>query len=261
MRAPKRQLCQSVSQRLRQYRAMILGPLFWGWFKTETEEQCEWRYPGGSSEVSIAGTYPTRILVIGDGPAAGFGVRTHQLGIAGHLARHIAGHIERGVVVTVAATPGASARSTLKRLGDMDVEGYDAIVLMLATTDAFCLTTRRSWRRNMTGLVHALKSTDATVFVTSAASLHLARRLSPFARGLTGRHARTLNVETSRICAQTRTPMIPLDAASDLTSRTYAKWGRRIGTHVLASLHKGTAQPRTERELRRSVQLAGKAVT
>jgi hypothetical protein len=260
MRAPKRQLCQSVLQRLRQCWCMILGPLFWGLFRAKTQEQREWRYPTGPSEVSIAGTDPARILVIGDGPAAGFGVRTHQLGIAGHLARHIVGHIQRGVVVTVAAQPGASARSTLKRLGDMDVEGYDSIVLMLATTDAFCLTPRRSWRRNVTGLVHALESTDASsVFVTSAASLHLARPLSPFARRLTGRHARTLNVETSRICAQTSTPMIPLDAASDLTSRTYAKWGRRIGTHVAGSLHKGTLQPPFKRERRRSVQPTGKA--
>ncbi|WP_133161176.1 SGNH/GDSL hydrolase family protein [Microterricola pindariensis] len=215
----------------------MLGPLFWGWFKAKTQEQHEWRYPTGPSEIKIAGTDPARILIIGDGPAAGFGVRTHQLGIAGHLARHLSRHIEGGVVVTVAAQPAASARSTRKCLSDIDVEGYDSIVLMLATTDAFCLTSRRSWRRNMTGLVHALKSTDASsVFVTSAASLHLARPLTPFARRLTGRHARTLNVETTRICAQTNTPMIWLDAASDLTSRTYAKWGRRIGTRVAGSM-------------------------
>lgn len=216
---------------------MVLGPLFWGWFKVTTQEQHEWRYPTGPSEINIAGTGPARILVVGDGPAAGFGVRTHQLGIGGHLARYLVGQIEGGVVVTVVAQPAASARSTRERLGDIDLEGYDSIVLMLATTDAFCLTNRRSWRRNMTALVHALKSTDASsVFVTSAASLHLARPLAPFVRRIAGRHARTLNVETSRICAQTNTPMIPLDAASDLTSRTYAKWGRRIGTHVAGSL-------------------------
>jgi hypothetical protein len=240
MRAQRR-LYQSVVQRLRQCRRMILGPVFWVWLKARTQEEREWLYPAGRSEICIAGTDPARILVIGDGPAAGFGVRTHQLGIAGHLARYLFGQLQRGVVVTVAAQPGASARSTRKRLGQMELEGYDSIVLMLATTDAFCLTSRRSWRRNMTGLVHALESTDASaVFVTSAASLHLARPLAPFARRLTGRHARTLNVETSRICAQAHTPMIALDAASDLTSRTYAKWGRRIGAHVARSLHKGT---------------------
>jgi hypothetical protein len=93
----------------------------------------------------------------------------------------------------------------------------------------------------MTRLVHALESAHASsVFVTSAANLPLARPLSPFARRLTGRHARTLNVETRRICSQTNTPMIPLDAASDLTSRTYATWGRRIGTYVVDSLQEVT---------------------
>ncbi|MGO4689559.1 GDSL-type esterase/lipase family protein [Glaciibacter sp. 2TAF33] len=209
--------------------------------------------------MNIAGIDPARILVIGDGPAAGFGVRTHQLGIAGHLARHLGGLLARGVVVTVLAQPAASARSTLKRLDDMDVDGYDSIVLMLATTDAFCLTSRRSWRRNMTALVRTLIAADApSMCVTSAASLHLARPLSPFARRLTGRHARTLNAETRRICAQTNTPMISLDAASDLTSRTYAMWGRRIGAHVADSLHKRTQQasskPPRRRELPRRVQ-------
>ncbi|SFN71103.1 hypothetical protein [Mycetocola miduiensis] len=218
----------------------MLGPLFWGWFRARTEDQREWRYPTGPSEVSIAGNHPVRILVIGDGPAAGCGVRTHQLGFAGHLARNIAGRLERGVVVTVAAQPAASARSILRRLDGLNLDGYDAIVLMLATTDAFCLTPRRSWQRDMTALVHALNSgSTASVSVTSAANLHVARSLSPFARFLTGSHARMLDIETSHICAQSNTPMISLDAASDLTSRTYALWGRRIGAHVAGSLHEG----------------------
>ncbi|MGO4690143.1 hypothetical protein [Glaciibacter sp. 2TAF33] len=241
---------------------MVLGPLFWAWFKAETQDRRDWLYPTGPSEITIAGTDPAHILIIGDGPAAGFGVRTHQLGVAGHLARHLFEFLERGVVVTVAAQPGASARSTLKRIGDMDVDGYDSIVLMLATTDASCLTARRSWRRNMVCLVRALESADASLFVTSAASLHLAKRLSPLARVVTGGHARTLNVETSRICAQSNTTMIPLDTVSSLTSRTYAKWGRRIGTHVADSLNKGTVQPPSKphrSELPRSVQLTGQA--
>ncbi|MET0886701.1 MAG: hypothetical protein ABWX92_09645 [Mycetocola sp.] len=191
----------------------------------------------GPSEVSIEGIDPLRILIIGDGPAAGCGVLIHELGIAGFLARHIAERIKRGVVVTVRAQPAASARSTLRRLDDIDLDLYDSIVLMLATTDAFCLTSRRSWQRSMTGLVQALKSADtASVFVTSAASLHVATSISPVARRLTGSHARMLDIDTGRICAESHVPMIPLDAASDLTPCTYARWGRRIGAHVISSL-------------------------
>ncbi|SFN51463.1 hypothetical protein SAMN05216219_0928 [Mycetocola miduiensis] len=244
MRAPKRQPRESVSRWLLGCQLTLFRPLLYGWFKVKMQDSREWRYPVGPSEVSIAGIDPARILIMGDGPAAGFGVRTHQLGIAGHLARYVAGQTERGVVVTVAAQPGASARSTLRRFDDMEVEGYDAIVLMLATTDAVCLTTRLSWRRTMTALVHALESTDASsVFVTSAASLHLARPLVPLARRLIGRHARRLNFETRQICSQTETSMIPLNATSDFTSRIYAIWGRRIGTHVADSLVRGTLHP------------------
>jgi hypothetical protein len=263
MRAPKPQLYQAVSQPLLQARHSVLGPFFWALLKAKTQDRRDWKYAAGPTDVRIAGSDPARVLIIGDDTVAGFGVRTHQLGIAGHLARHLFESLGRGVVVTVAAQPGASARSTFKRLGDMDVEGYDSIVLMLATTDAFCLTPRRSWRRNMTGLVHALKSADASsIFVTSAASMQFARPLSPFARRLTGRHASILNFETKRICSQTNTPMIRLDATSDLTSRTYARWGRRIGTHIADTLHKRNLQASFEphqRELPRSLQLTGRA--
>ncbi|MET0886867.1 MAG: hypothetical protein ABWX92_10490, partial [Mycetocola sp.] len=110
---------------LRQHPHVVLGPLFWGFFKARAQEQCEWFYPAGSSELSIEGIDPVRILVIGDGPAAGCGVLIHELGIAGFLARHIAEHIGRGVLVTVRAQPAASARSTLKGLDDVNLELYD----------------------------------------------------------------------------------------------------------------------------------------
>lgn len=231
----------SGSDRLRRFPHALLGPLFWGWFRARTQEQREWWYPTGPSTVRVAGTEPAHILVIGDGPAAGCGVLIHELGIAGHLARWLAGHLERGVVVTVAARPAASARSTLRRVEELDLDRYDSIVLMLATTDAFCLTPRRSWRRDMTRLVRTLQAANPeSVFVTSTASLHLARWLSPFARRLTGRHASLLDLETDRICAQSNIPMISLDAANDLTPHTYASWGRRIGDCVADSLRDGS---------------------
>ena len=227
----------STSLWARSYLRALLRAFFWGSFRARTTEEREWLYPSAPAEIRVPGADPARILLIGDGPAAGFGVRRHELGIAGYLARRVAEDVERGVVVTSAAHPGASARSTLRLLDQLPLDGYDSIILMLATTDAFCLTARRSWQRDMTELVHALKSTDAaSVFVTSNASLHEASYLSPFARCITGHHARMLDIATMQICEETETEMITLDAASDLTSRTYARWGGRIGAHVADSL-------------------------
>ncbi|RKT36627.1 hypothetical protein DEU34_1145 [Microbacterium sp. AG1240] len=216
---------------------VVLGPLFWGLFRATTQHERTWLYPAGPAGVSIPGIQPVRILIVGDGPAAGCGVLIHELGIAGTLARQVAEHTGRGAVVTVIAQPDASARSTLKRLDGVDLVGYDSVVLMLATTDVFCLTGRRSWRHSMTELVGLLTSSGAaSVFVTSAASMHLTRSLVPLARRLTGDHARLLDTETQQICDLTGTQMIALDAANDLTPRTYAKWGRRIGAHIIPFL-------------------------
>lgn len=215
---------------------LVLAPLFWAWFRADSQEEGEWRYPTGPCAISIPGPDPLRILILGDGPAAGCGVAIHELGIAGHLARHVARHTSRGVSVTVTADRAASVHSTLRRLDDLDLAVYDVVVLMLAATDAFCLTPRHSWRRDMAALVGSVRArTTARVLVTSIATLEFARSLSPFARRLTGSHARMLDDETRRICVETATEMIALDAASDLTSRTYAMWARRIGSHLMGA--------------------------
>lgn len=221
------------------WRDAVLGPIFWAAFRARTREEREWIYPTGPPVVCVRGRDPVRILIIGDGAAAGCGVLIHDLGIAGFLARHVAEYTGRGAIVNVSAQPAASARSTLGCLASVDLDGYDAIVLMLATTDAFCLTGRRSWQRSMTGLVAALTSGRcASVFVTSTASMHLTRSISPFARMLTGRHARMLDEETQRICSRLGARMITLNAVNDLTSRAYARWGRRIGTHITRDLRR-----------------------
>ncbi len=222
---------------LRELPHAAVGALLWRLFRARTQQEREWLYPAGPPEVSVDGVDPVRILIIGDGPAAGCGVLIHDLGVAGFAARHVAERLQRGVEVTVQAQPAASARSTLRHLDETDLDGYDSIVLMLVTTDAFCLTPRRRWRSSMTGRVLTLRAAGAaSVLVTGAASMHLTESLAPFARRLTGNHARRLNVETSMVCAISGTPMILLDAAGELSPSTYAMWGRRIGEYVLDAL-------------------------
>lgn len=217
----------------RQVPHMMLRPLFRAWFRATTQREREWLYPAESSEVRIAGSHPIKVLVIGDGPAAGCGVLIQCLGFAGRLARHIASSTKRGVVVTVAARPTASARSTLRNVEEMNLDGYDSIVLMLTTTDVLCLTSRESWRRSMQRLVEALGAADtASVVVTSAASVHLTRPLHRFVRRLLSAHVGALNRETYRICLRTDTPVVVLSAATELGAGVYARWGDEVGVHV-----------------------------
>lgn len=232
---------RAADQRLT--RADVLAPLFWAIFRATTLEQLDWRYPHGPAAVTVEGSSPVRILVLGDGPAAGCGVRTHDEGIAGFLAREVAEATGRGVHVRVLAEPTASARSTVDRVSGADLSGHDAIVLMLAATDALCLTARRSWQRHMTALVEALSAQTGCLVVTSVGSLDLTPALSPLARRVAGRHARLLNTVTSLVCARSAVPMVSLDAASELTAGTYARWASRIGAVVTRSLSLTTQHP------------------
>ncbi len=226
-------------RRARDHLHPALRPFFWCMFTAETRRQRSWRYPAGPAVVRVAGPEPVRILVVGDGPAAGCGVLIHELGIAGGVARHVAEASTRGVEVTVDAQPLASARSTHARLGGCDLTGYDVIVVMLAATDACCLTPPRRWRESLTGLVQSLTASGApSVLVTLADGAHLTRSLprSPRALRLVADHARALNAETGRICAESGTPTIALDAVGDLTPDAYARWGGRIGSRIVAAM-------------------------
>lgn len=121
-------------------RGALLGLVFRCWFEFVAQDHRHWMYPADEPRVVVEGSDPAQILIIGDAPAAGFGVRTHGLGIAGHLARRLSLLSARGVTVTIKAQPKASARSAVPAIEGVLHEDYDAIVLMLTTTDALCLT-------------------------------------------------------------------------------------------------------------------------
>jgi hypothetical protein len=225
-----------ISQRARGWISrgrLLLAPLFRCWLELATQDQRHWSYPVDTPTVAICGKSQVRVLIIGDAPAAGLGVRTHQLGVAGHLARRISWLVGCGAVVTVAAGPQASARSTLRTLNTLPIDGYDAIVLMLATTDSLRLTRPTNWACDMTRVALTISSrVNSELFITSSADLAAIEQLQPVRRLFAGGHARLLNAEAKQISEAVGCTFIELDSVTDIGSGTYEAWAKTIAARI-----------------------------
>ncbi len=218
-----------------------LAPIFRCWRGLIAWDERGWKYPA-DRPVAVArrrGAQQTRILLIGDAPAAGFGVATHGLGIAGHTARRLSTLTGRGVEVDVFAHPKLSMRTLARRLQhtDRDFAPYDAIVLMLSTTDALTLTRPRDWRKQLLRVLSSLHSvTNAPTLVTTTADLGAIESMCRPRRSIAGRHSTRLNRETKKVSEAGGYPTIELISAPDLESNTYQLWSESISAALAAAL-------------------------
>lgn len=105
--------------------------------------------PTGAPHAVADGPSADRILIVGSGPAVGWGVASHDLALAGSLARALRSLTGRGVIVDVIATPQMTSANLAPIIGGARLSDYDAIVTTVGINDALTGTSMRAWRRNM----------------------------------------------------------------------------------------------------------------
>ncbi|WP_423919539.1 GAF domain-containing protein [Frigoribacterium sp. 2-23] len=117
--------------------------------------------PDDAPQVHALGVDPDRIALIGNGPACGWGVRSHDLAMPGHLARALSAATGRGADVDLIADPDVTAATAPTLLGSRRLRQYDAVVVVLGVRDAIRMTSVRSWRESVSALLDTIE--DATV--------------------------------------------------------------------------------------------------
>ena len=100
-----------------------------------------------------------RILVVGSGPAVGWGVVSHELGLPGALARSLRAASGRGALVDLKADERWSAHDIADRLRQASLGRYDAAVVVLGDTDVLAGQTSRAWRDGLHELLAAWRET------------------------------------------------------------------------------------------------------
>jgi lysophospholipase L1-like esterase len=108
---------------------------------------------------AAAGEGPAdHVLLIGNGAAHGWGVSSHQLALCGQLATALFGATGHATEVEYVGAELMNAESALAWLGDHDLSGYDAVVVVMGMNDAVRLTPIAAWQRHLTALLDHLRS-------------------------------------------------------------------------------------------------------
>lgn len=203
--------------------------------------------PTDDPRVHIAGPDPDRMLVLGGGLVLGFGVLSHELGIAGHLARQVASSTGRGLDVDIIAQPDFRVDDAGARLNEENLSGYDAIVLFLGVTDSVRHTSARSWHQGLAALLSDISdrtAAGARVFVVGIQPVRLVTTLNNRVGFFAELHARVLERETILVCAEwpnaSFVPFRPEHEPTDRyrTSAIYGKWAALVSPAIIESLER-----------------------
>lgn len=111
------------------------------------------RPPDGRAVSRGPGHDPDRVLLLGGSSSVGWGVTTHDLALAGHLARTTAAITGRGVDVEVVADTRMSVSDAITALTASTISRYDAIVLTLGSREALQLMPSSQWRAQLLRLL------------------------------------------------------------------------------------------------------------
>ncbi|ROS52599.1 GAF domain-containing protein [Frigoribacterium sp. PhB24] len=192
--------------------------------------------PEGVARAHAPGITPDRVLLFGSGPAVGWGVRSHDLGLAGHLARAVSHATGRGVDVDVLADPAMRTVDARRVLGDRDLTRYDAVVVVTGINDALEMTDVTRWRRAFVDLlVHIETETggaSSPVLVTGVQAPSEVTVFRIAGGGLVDRHTAELNRMIRDVCSthprvHVLMPPSPLSGHDDRDRliAKYARWG------------------------------------
>jgi HAD superfamily phosphoserine phosphatase-like hydrolase len=156
------------------------------------------------------GDPPLRLAILGDSSAAGVGAPTHQAALAGHLATELARLSGRRVGWRVLARSGATVRQVAHDLAPRLADPArpwkpDAVVVVAGVNDLTRLRTGPAWRRDVTGLVAAIRRRlggRPTVLLAGLPPIHRFPSLPRTVRWPLGAHARWLDRQLARLARQ-----------------------------------------------------------
>lgn len=229
---------------LERLRDVVVRPLVTGWLATS---EYSWRAlprPEGSATVQVAGPDPDRVLLAGSGIAMGYGVRSHDLALAGQLARQLAGLTGRGAQVEVVAREPMLAIDAVAALTPKRLRQLDAIVMTPGGFEDLLLLPATAWRRDVDAVLdHLASAAPASLhaFVVSVPPLPKIVRMPVVMGWLASLTTLSLNRQLRRACDSRPTvtfvPFSPSERAGrGGTGRTYLTWASLIAPSVAATL-------------------------
>jgi hypothetical protein len=194
--------------------------------------------PTGLPQAHSTGSAPDRILLIGSGPAVGYGVLSHDLALPGALARQLSARTGRAADVEVRADGTLTAATIVAALGPLRLERFDAIIATIGLNEVFALSSRRAWESELDAFIDHVESGSPHGPPLLIVGVPPMEAISHFPRPLRlvfNHHARLINAHSRRACAghgrATFVPFVPPEATDTDRYRgrdTYERWAALI---------------------------------
>jgi GDSL-like Lipase/Acylhydrolase family len=197
----------------------------------------------------LPGPSPVRILLLGGGAVAGFGVLTHQIGLLGHLSRQLATVTGRGVETEACAGAGMTLHKLVGRVQNLPAVRSGVVLVMVGVDDALRLTAPHLWKRDLQTLLDVLHSDaaeDVQVFLVAIPPLNHLQSLAPLPRFIAHWQSSLLNEATNLVCRdRDHVTQIPFPsheyegALIALTggSESYYRWSTQLAPPLAAAIN------------------------
>lgn len=196
-----------------------------------------------------------RVLLLGNGFTAGWGVESHREALTGRFARAMADRTGRNCDLDVVGAESMNIRSALAWVGDRDLEGFDAFVVCVGLNDALRLTSLDDWERGLRDLLGSVVPRLRPEVPTLVVGIPPVRALPAF-DGLAARfaekHRDRLNELTQRLTAEHGVDYVDIDefapdrAGRLLVPAIYTQLAGLIATRLAPALlaSRPKAEPR-----------------
>ncbi|WP_394770873.1 hypothetical protein [Lacisediminihabitans sp.] len=239
----------------------LVRPIARVWLASVSRASLDLSRPTGAPHVHADGPDADRILLVADGPSVGHGQLSHELGLAGHLARRLSALTGRGAEIDIIAEGNLTAAGCLSTLAGMDLSPFDALVLTIGANEALGLSSLGMWRRQLVDLLDHVENTAYGVhtFVigvpSSTSRIHFPRMLAR----IVDRQVVLLNEATADVCAGRPSVTLlpfdpPLSAGGDRnSSKSFDGWASLIAPAMSEKLDIASERPR---EVRASAEVA-----
>jgi hypothetical protein len=256
---------------IRSIATFVARPLVRAWANAAEREAQRTAHPTGAMQVHADGADADRLLLIGDGPSVSYGVLSHELGLAGHLARRLSARSGRGVDLDLVVSATMTAESCLAAVCEVDLGRYDAAILTVGANEANSFMSERQWSSDLGDLLDRLVE-------ASPASLHLfviavPSTISSFAfprilAPIVDHQIRLINSVSRAMCAaRAGVTFVPFDPKSvpfalRHSSKEYDTWAALIAPLMAVELDGATtgvrqAEESNEPERQRSLDRLG----
>jgi hypothetical protein len=194
---------------------------------------------------SVDGPRKLRILLIGGGRAAGYGVLSHDMGFTGYLARTLAAILDRGVELDAFTSVRLTAARALSAAESVEADAYDVVILMVGTYDLVVLTSPPAFGSRMEKLIERFDSDGdgPVLFVADIPRLPNATGIRGVPTSLGNKHLPRLAAELDGVLRR-HPSVIPLPlsdpVAADVNDRKMAKrylrWGAEAASAIAVHL-------------------------